>query len=333
MQANAITLLREWYFHFHRLADNKLLKNPPVMKTKEAVREIYVRDFDWLNVKGFAKQKAALKELETEIDAILAGKPYEAGAFAKLSTRSPKDNVFHHSKLFDRLDEVDHSDATMDPIAFYRCACRAMRVESGFEIIQQMVMSERVYVDLQMALLKQQEEFKIQLYLRSWETFDPGWEFRLIVAGGERTALTQYHKSFNPEIAKHKDLAAKLICEAHDAINPKLVASEFTDYAIDFFLLTDEKGTPLSARLIEINHSPPIAGTALFKWESAQDRQILRAGPFEVRVVEEVDQQPERMMPDHVLIYQRLLRGEEIEDPPLELHGNPEQRQECCIIC
>lgn len=129
----------------------------------------------------------------------------------------------------------------------------------------------------------------MDLVVRKWEdALDPTWEFRAFVVRGQMTAITQYYMlCYIPEIARNSSKLATMMREFWATkIKDRIAPSGGIDntYTIDFAI------TPEMDRIwvVELNHAPPTAGTALFDWTSARDRQIVSNGPFEMRVLTEL---------------------------------------------
>ena len=221
--------------------------------------------------------------------------------------------------------------------SFYRSCIKSLAVRNGAEAIELLCRSyERVFHDLNLAMLKQGEDkLEIQCTIRKWDNaIDPIWEFRLVVKEYVPTALTQYHKyNLIPRAKVYKSFMEKRILKEFEEIKGK-ISKELKDYTIDFaVILKDEtlqnvpvedvveeemeiKEDPIAkVVMIEINHEPPSAGTALFNFRDEEDRKILNGEkPFEFRVLESTDQLKHEtlneVLPDHMLEFLSVLRND-----------------------
>lgn len=102
------------------------------------------------------------------------------------------------------------------------------------------------------------------------------------------TAITQYYSlCFIPGIAAKKVRIGELLL-AYWEENIKPAVAAVDTYTIDFAVSPDLK----TIRVIELNHAPPTAGTALFDWDKEEDRAVISRGPFEVRVLEQLAENP-----------------------------------------
>lgn len=111
-------------------------------------------------------------------------------------------------------------------------------------------------------------------------------EFRVFVSHGIVTGVTQYHQAlFVPEIVANLDEFKSIIISKHSEIQ-KLIEAPDGTYTVDYAILGNSPGN-YSAVMLEINEPPPVAGTALFDWNSPQDRDVLARGPMELRVIHE----------------------------------------------
>ena len=221
-------------------------------------------------------------------------------------------------------------------LSFYRCATKSLCCKNGFEAIELLCRSyQRIFTDLNLAMLKQGEENLI-LYctIRKWYNIvDPVWEFRLVVKNYIPTALTQYHKTIViPNGGKHKQFLQDRVMEEFDIIKDKL-DKKLKDYTIDFAVVLKDKhmqNIPVEVGdddgevkedpidrvlLIEINHEPPIAGTALFDFKDEEDKKIMDGEkPFEFRLYQskkDFDYSTlDQILPNNTLDFLKVLKGE-----------------------
>eukprot|EP01087_Luapelamoeba_hula_P023840 TRINITY_DN8860_c0_g1_i3.p1 TRINITY_DN8860_c0_g1~~TRINITY_DN8860_c0_g1_i3.p1 ORF type:complete len:471 (+),score=65.27 TRINITY_DN8860_c0_g1_i3:52-1464(+) len=237
------------------------------------------------------KQKEILQSLTNRLDAAI--QPFvqsSGGAFVKLSTRSPKDAALVGTKMQDIIEagikastlKHDSPEALIEDIVlFTRAGSLALKVTSGMEAIELLVRSQRTYEDISLLeLIGGRDNFDMQLIVREWcEELLPEWEFRAFVHNKEMTAMTHYYPfTYVPEIhEKKKEIEVRLL-EFWASIKDRILLE---DYTVDFAISPDLS----KIWIVEINNPPPVAGVALFDWDSAADRKIIKEGPFEFRVL------------------------------------------------
>lgn len=140
--------------------------------------------------------------LENSFDRILSTFKHQE-AFMRLSTRSPKDSQF----LFDEATTIMCNDFTywnetnnknQQLVSFVAAMTQAMKVASGKKIIETIIGSPRVYLDL-LSLVSGSvpSQCTTNIVLREWYTIRPDHEFRVFVSRRCRTesmvtAISQY---------------------------------------------------------------------------------------------------------------------------------------------
>jgi hypothetical protein len=145
-------------------------------------------------------------------------------AFARLSTRSPKDST-------------------------WLAARGSLSVSTPEEVVLALATSGRVRHDLRMALLKQQS---LALIIRDFVAFERNLEFRVFVFQGRVTAASLYHRAAAMPhlLARRSELSLSLesFCQR---LTPRLPA----DCTIDVVLNAADLAV---AWVIEVNHPPPV---------------------------------------------------------------------------
>lgn len=217
------------------------------------------------------------------------------GAFVRLSTRSPKD-ALRELKLLS-LSSVGVLDGAASVVT---AAWSALRVQTAEEALDLLLSSERVVEDIRAA-----EFYGLpmpQLVARQWMgSMDPTLEFRLFVADSVLTAACSYHADcYVPAVLRHRTAVERQLRFFWNEVIRPLAPSDCRDYTVDVVLMqvdacvTGVQPSTL-ARVIEVNHPPPVASTILFDWTSAADHGVLTTGPFELRVVEK-EADPRRLL-------------------------------------
>eukprot|EP01102_Stenamoeba_stenopodia_P012673 TRINITY_DN402_c0_g1_i1.p1 TRINITY_DN402_c0_g1~~TRINITY_DN402_c0_g1_i1.p1 ORF type:complete len:314 (-),score=77.55 TRINITY_DN402_c0_g1_i1:724-1599(-) len=155
------------------------------------------------------EERNALRRLKTKLEQHVQPLVDKyGGAFVKTSSRSPKDAVFSHPKLYNLIRDgvLEHRhkypNATpqeieiADSILFVRSLSYAMKVTSADEAFNLFLNSRRTRNDITSCLLQTGEEaFEMSIIVRAWSNeITPEWEFRAFVFDNEMTSCTQYSK-------------------------------------------------------------------------------------------------------------------------------------------
>lgn len=226
------------------------------------------------------------------ISRVTGGDPAH-GAFVKLCTRSPKDAVLASEELrheiADGLATAAAATATQDQWdrlvvrSFIRGASRALRVSSGAAALRFFLGSRRIHEDVTAMELRHggTPHWSLVIAVRLWDPrVEPEYEFRMVVHEGVVTAATQYSRIlYVPELAAKKAEIARALLEHHGRVKHLIPVPS---YVMDVALSPELNW----ATIVELNHPPPVAGTALFDWQNEADREILLRGPFTLRVNE-----------------------------------------------
>jgi len=123
--------------------------------------------------------------------------------------------------------------------------------------------------------------------LRRWDGAIPiEREFRGIVWNTHLFAVGQYyHPIYFPELESMKDDIKDDVCKVHNELQNNLTDAGFTHFVIDFAWMG-----PGKVKVIEINPFDGVAlgcfpgSTGLFHWDDEHDRNLIKNGPFELRM-------------------------------------------------
>jgi hypothetical protein len=139
------------------------------------------------------------------------------------------------------------------------------------------------------------------------------------------TAITQYYSlSFIPAIAANKQKIAEMILNFWETeLKPRI--TQLDTYTIDFAVSSSTD--PNSIRVIELNHPPPTAGTALFDWANEEDRRIISCGPFEIRVLDRLAENPLALLDEKLRVWMAELAPIAIRDTIRQMVKESEQQQ------
>jgi len=202
------------------------------------------------------------------------------GAFAKLSTRSPKDVLMESEKLLTILKKniksVPLHDFNGELIAYINSLIEAGNFTSGKEIVEVFSKSERIYVDLTRWLMFPQELGDMFITLREFRSdLRAHMEFRGFVYQNKLNCVSQYYDTVCFDIlVKNETIYKQKILSFFETIQ-KLIPIE--NYVVDFVCFDDH------IRVIELNPWASTSGASLFSWH--KDRSILFNGPFEFRIL------------------------------------------------
>lgn len=229
-----------------------------------------------------AAHVSVLLDLEIRLDSLLKAH-FPAGAFMRLSDRSPKDaDPLDKSKIWkEYLQQLDlvrrqaageeikaqgsgsEDEGNLKMIAIGRV--NFMRVSNGAEAMSLLLTSERVFSDC-LDWLEYGEP--VMIALRHFEpeiTMEN--EFRAFVYKNHLTAISQYdHYTFYPLLEAKKSHLKELIIAEWCRIHP-LVGEE--SYCMDFAYISSSD----KVKLIEISPFLPCTGPACFNWK--QDIHVL----------------------------------------------------------
>jgi D123/Zinc finger, ZZ type len=216
----------------------------------------------------------------------------EGGAFCRLSTRSPKDAVLKGSRIKElirneielRKDGGDDDDdlvnvVARDLVTYVRACSFANRVYSADEVLDLFAKSQRTYADLTRTLLEQSErdddEFQMELVVREWRDIAVEYEFRVFVVEQRVVAISCYYAlCYVPRIAENVDAIRDAIVDFFERRLKPIISAKLSlrTYTVDVVLDPDDFA---NMQVVELNHPPPLAGTALFDWDDENDRRLL----------------------------------------------------------
>ncbi|KAJ7770010.1 hypothetical protein B0H16DRAFT_237637 [Mycena metata] len=212
----------------------------------------------------------------------LAGGGNSAGCFMKLSSRSPKDAAARSGVFeayYERAVRAARSESRdMDPGRQLWILCEAegaaLRFSDAAAVIRALVLSERVWQDMTLAL-RHPETWQQNIILREWEPVPIDLEFRTFVANGRMTAISQYaYQLYSARLNDSAQLhsASTAIRDAFDSLWPILSANGFTDCVLDFGVIPPAANDgSWRCTLIEVNPFEETTDGALFSWTRERD--------------------------------------------------------------
>ena len=238
----------------------------------------------------------SLKSIENKIDDGIKSirekiKLPGAKCFLRLSTRSPKDAIFHLKSFPDlyskKLNEVKESNSLSSVesvqtyeklIGFYLASTEILSISSGAEGVRMLIMSNRIQGDL--------KEFPdrsepLNLIIREFVDFPVEHELRGFVWKRKLTALSQYNNiAFLPSLVQKKDeIETKVKAFMDNFIG--IIGDRVENFVVDIVL--DYEG---NVWVVELNPFGELAGSCLFSWVTDRDLLLNEDGRYEFRIQE-----------------------------------------------
>lgn len=231
-----------------------------------------------------------LDELEMKLDEMI--KQFPEGAFVKMSDRSPKDAATERGRI------QQHLTRFLQPImrkeansclnnweglpAVYRAMMASLRVSSGKEALQLILVSFRTLEDLKERMLLKDFFWDLEIVVRyaglflfpdvilfltsnrEWKEYNILFEFRGFSCNNKLTALSQYYfDCYIEEIDLDQDAISNAIYSYWDQnIKAPLSQDYCSGYVIDFAYVP-ETGEVF---VIELNPFDSSTDGAIFKW-------------------------------------------------------------------
>jgi D123 len=192
-------------------------------------------------------------------------------------------------------EQLEVDNARM--VALSRAQFEMFAVSDAAEAMHRLCTSERVFVDLLLALDNHEledDEWSVNVIVREWDArVRDDYEFRGFVCENSLRALSQYnHYCYLPHVVHEREAISVAIRSFWEKVHPLVQLSE---YVMDFAVLQPErraeeekegKAGELQVRIVELNPYATSTGASLFNW--SRDHDLLRAAdplrPFEFRV-------------------------------------------------
>lgn len=259
------------------------------MRLREAEALVHHYQALHLGTQLLDEHSRVLEELADKLQSVIQSPEFGGRAFVKISTRSPKDVVFHLPKFELTLRQVteewtalynlpDPMPESVEQAIMQRCGALCLSVTSGAEAVDMLKTSKRIWVDLKEALDTPSDDFAIKLVVREWLDIPNVFELRGFVRNRRLTALSQYFSMcYFPWVspAQWADVKTRVLSFFETTVAELLPVE---DCVCDFVVCEDR------VMVIELNLFGRTAGAALFSWDT--DQQLLYGNrPFEFRVV------------------------------------------------
>eukprot|EP00091_Calanus_sinicus_P020275 TRINITY_DN5446_c0_g1_i3.p1 TRINITY_DN5446_c0_g1~~TRINITY_DN5446_c0_g1_i3.p1 ORF type:complete len:267 (+),score=77.06 TRINITY_DN5446_c0_g1_i3:328-1128(+) len=221
--------------------------------------------------------------IDAGIDQIRKQTNSDCEVFVRLSSRSPKDAIYHLEEFpglcKHKLKELENQEDMFSKLhAFYKASTEVLSVSSGLKATELMRKSSRIQGDLKMCLDVGET---MNLIIREFVQFPVKNELRGFVNNGVFTALTQYNNlAFFPD---HLETKEEVLQKVKEMMEQFIRAMEdvLSSFIVDIVL--DNQG---KAWVVEVNPFGELAGSCLFSW--SKDRDVLIGDKeFEFRIAEE----------------------------------------------
>jgi len=206
---------------------------------------------------------------------------YGGKAFVKFSTRSPKDAIADIKNPKMKLEFTNQLEKSKSPnedmVAFSTALRNCSFVESSEEAFDLFKNSDRIRCDL-MKLTDYPQAFNIKIIVREFTPMDPSMEFRVFIFKRKITAISQYcYHLYFPHLVSNKNIYKEEIEKFYEKVKD-LIPQELC--VMDVLILPDG-----NIKIIELNPFYNDTGACLFSW--IEEKELLRNGPLEIRVVTE----------------------------------------------
>ena len=294
-----IRLIKETNFeNYYSLIEEFTFKSVIINLTTDEVKALYEENFVFGNnpVDISNKDFPSLKGIEDKINKGIRliqekTKNPSSQCFLRLSTRSPKDAIFHMNNFPDlyasKLKQVNENDAIPSDgkvkiydklIAFYLASTEILSISKGSQGINMLVVSERIQGDLKMCVEK---SMPLNLIIREFVQFPVEHELRGFVWKKHLTALSQYNNiAFLPSLVRNKvEIEAKVKQFMEKFI--QIVGEKLENCVVDIVLDYDGK-----VWVVEINPFGELAGSCLFSWITDRVLLLNEDGRYEFRIQE-----------------------------------------------
>jgi len=230
------------------------------------------------------KDEELIQIVKEKLDNVI--NEYGGKAFVKFSTRSPKDaiaaieNVKMKNEFLNLLQRS--KSANDDMVAFSSALRNCSFVDNSEEAFDLFKKSDRIKIDL-MRLTDYPKAFSIKIIVREFKPMDPSMEFRVFIFKRKITAISQYcYHLYFPHLVKNKNIYKEKIEAFYDQVKD-IIPQELC--VMDVLILPDDE-----IKIIELNPFYNDTGACLFSW--IEDKDILRNGPLEIRVVDKSPKEP-----------------------------------------
>ena len=276
-----LRLMKETYFEkYYEQIEEFTFKSVIMPLTLDDIKSIYDANLDFeANGKSEKDLTGIAEKIDEGIKQIREKTKKECKVFVRLSSRSPKDAIYHleeFSGLYEqKLQEFDNKEDLLSKLhAFYKASTEVLAVSSGTKAAELLKMSNRIQGDLKVCLDVGET---MNLVIREFVKFPVKNELRGFVYNGVLTALTQYNNlAFFPEQQESKNEVEQKVKNLMDLFISAM-AGVLNSFVVDIVLDDDGK-----VWVVEVNPFGELAGSCLFGW--SKDRYAL----LKIRVLDAI---------------------------------------------
>lgn len=278
-------LMKETYFEkYYEQIEDFTFKSVIMPLTLEDIKTMYDANMEFETSKKTELDMTNIaQKIDEGIDKIRKQTNSDCEVFVRLSSRSPKDAIYHLEEFpglyKQKLQELENQEDLFSKLhAFYKASTGVMSVSSGVKATELMRKSSRIQGDLKVCLDAGET---MNLVIREFVQFPVKNELRGFVHNGVFTALTQYNNlAFFPDHLGTKNVVEQKVKELMEQFI-RAMKDVLKSFIVDIVL--DNQG---KAWVVEVNPFGELAGSCLFGW--SKDREVLMGDkPFEFRIVEE----------------------------------------------
>ena len=292
-----LRLMKETNFeNYYDLIEDFTFKSVIISLSQDEIKLLLEENVRYLENPGdvSAKSLASLSSIEKKINDGIQEirqkiKNPLASCFLRLSTRSPKDAIFHMkdfsevyaTKLKEVNDEFPEDDGGEESIyaklmAFYLASTEILSISDGNQGARLLVMSNRIQGDLK---LWAERSDPLNLIIREFIKFPVQHELRGFVWKSHLTAISQYNNiAYLPSLVQNKkqiEEKVKIFMEKFI----KVMSARLENFVVDIVL--DYEG---NVWIVELNPIGELTGSCLFSWKSDRDLLLNEDGRFEFRI-------------------------------------------------
>jgi len=284
--------------NYYSLIEEFTFKSTIISLSNEEIKALYEENvkFERNPIDISSKTFPSLTSIEDKINdgiSVIREKTKNPSAkcFLRLSTRSPKDAIFHMDNFNDiyssKLKQQNETNSLPSHgkeqiyeklIAFYLASTEILSISKGRQGMQMLIMSNRIQEDLKMYV---DQSEPLSLIIREFVQFPVEHELRGFVWKKNFNALSQYNNiAFLPSLARNKDeIEAKV--KAFMETFVKVIGKKIESFVVDIVL--DYDG---NVWIVELNPFGELAGSCLFSWVTDRDLLLNEDGKYEFRIQE-----------------------------------------------
>jgi len=292
-----LRLVKETNFeNYYDLIEDFTFKSVIISLSQDEIKLLLEENERYLKNPGdvSAKSLDSLSSIEKKINEGIQEirqkiKNSSASCFLRLSTRSPKDAIFHmkdfseiyDTKLKEVKDEFPKNNDGKDSIyakliSFYLASTEILSISDGNQGARLLVMSKRIQGDLKLWV---ERSDPLNLIIREFIKFPVQHELRGFVWKSHLTALSQYNNiAYLPSLVQNKNEVEEKVKNFMEKFI-KVMSARLENFVVDIVL--DYEG---NVWIVELNPIGELTGSCLFSWKSDRDLLLNEDGRFEFRI-------------------------------------------------